>query len=644
MPVTISVSQVRQALFLGDPGADARGDGSPSTSLLGQWFHEGLSFLVDGEAGASPLAQLGELDADLDLWKQTLAERAYAQFVGPRLTAEQAALRSVGPQVMAFWQGMQAASHWLAELSWALRSQRPSQRKSTAPPWRSFAEFLSTEEPLRCDLREPGWTDAVRLTGIADAVVRLAPADVWCVIEFKLGRTSPAADLGQACLYHLMLSRMPETRGGDGSSTPSSSDAGALALVSFRPDRHERIFKAEELQGARARLIDLIGKLAGVAGSPANEPSAPKSEPKPAPKTAGTTGPSEAHLELGRSLVARLADYGVHVTLDHPIVAGPRFVRFPVELGPRTTVKSVARFAAELQVRLRLDAEPFIDRADGRLVIDVQRPDPQTIFFSEVRSKLPPPDPATGGSSVPVGVDLHQRLVCADLAKPEHAHLLVAGTTGSGKSEWLRLAVAGLIATNTPATLRFLVIDPKRNAFHALRASPFLWRPLVFPDEQSVVEILMELAEEMDRRYRIADGADSFIQLAGKSDKPLPRIVCLCDEYRDLISRDRKERKLIEQQICRLGAKARAAGIHLILATQEPSRDTIAGPLDSNMPARVGLKMGKHLESRMLLNQAGAERLLGHGDLLFKDIGQPRRLQAPFVPPEERDLLFGAIS
>jgi S-DNA-T family DNA segregation ATPase FtsK/SpoIIIE len=190
-------------------------------------------------------------------------------------------------------------------------------------------------------------------------------------------------------------------------------------------------------------------------------------------------------------------------------------------------------------------------------------------------------------------------------------------------------------------TLRLLIIDPKRNAFHTLRNSPFLWRPIVFPDEHSAVDILTELAEEMDRRYRIAQGADSFAQMVTQSNAPLPRIVCVCDEYRDLISRNREQRKGIEGQICRLGAKARAAGIHLILATQEPSRDTITGPLDSNIPARVGLKMGKSLESKMLLNQSGAEKLLGNGDLLFRDIGQPRRLQAPLLTPGNLAEIFG---
>jgi DNA segregation ATPase FtsK/SpoIIIE, S-DNA-T family len=116
--------------------------------------------------------------------------------------------------------------------------------------------------------------------------------------------------------------------------------------------------------------------------------------------------------------------------------------------------------------------------------------------------------------------------------------------------------------------------------------------------------------------------------------------VCVCDEYADLLTRGRDERKLLEEQIGRLGAKARAAGIHLVLATQQPSRDVVKGTLDANIPARVGLKTQSAIESRMLLGESGTEHLLGNGDLLFKDIGEPRRLQSVYLPPEEREAIF----
>jgi DNA segregation ATPase FtsK/SpoIIIE-like protein len=123
-------------------------------------------------------------------------------------------------------------------------------------------------------------------------------------------------------------------------------------------------------------------------------------------------------------------------------------------------------------------------------------------------------------------------------------------------------------------------------------------------------------------------------QFLGTTRHVLPRIVCVCDEYYALIAGDSKKRKEIELQVSLLGAKARAAGIHLILATQQPSREVVKGVLDSNIPARVGLMMVKKEESKMLLSQAGAENLLGKGDLLFRDVGDPIRLQAFSHPLE----------
>jgi len=223
----------------------------------------------------------------------------------------------------------------------------------------------------------------------------------------------------------------------------------------------------------------------------------------------------------------------------------------------------------------------------------------------------------------------------ADLSNPLNAHLLVAGTTGSGKTEWLRTAIHGLIYSNTPDTLRLVLIDPKRTAFNEFKDSPFLLAPasLVFHDMEPVLDILKGLVREMDRRYGLFQEAavDDLREYVRSKGQALPRILCVCDEYYALIAGDPKRRKEIEFQISLLGAKARAAGIHLILATQQPSREVIKGVLDSNIPARVALMMVKWEESKMLLGQAGAENLLGKGDLLFRDVGEPVRLQAPLL-------------
>ncbi len=651
MPVTLTVSQVRDALYRAE--RDSNADAKPtSTAVLGQWFHDGLTWLISNRGSDGPLALLADVDADLEVWKATLVQAAYDQFAGPRLTRGQAGLHESPEQVMHYWLAMRAACHWLAELCWSVRQQRPSRRSKRIAPWQSLSDLIQANEPLRCELREPEWTDSVNLVGVADAVIRSAGSGAWCVVEFKTGQSSPAADLGQTCLYHMILSSLAQQ------DQSIATDLGTLALVRFTPDRQERLFSGRELIEAREQLLNLIGQLAGVCGPGAairssatgKQSAEDRSEARETASTCAVPRTPRAglvaedrYLELGKQIVRTFAEYNVEITLDHPIVPGPAFLRFPITLGRGTKVDSVEKRTAELQVRLGLQAEPFISRDHGRLVVDVQRPDRQTIFFDEIRDQLPAPNTLFGNAVVPVGVDLEGELVCADLSRTEHAHLLVAGTTGSGKSEWLRLAIAGLISTNTPETLRLLIIDPKRNAFHALRESPYLWKPLVFPDEHNTAEILEQLCTMMDERYRQLDGADNVAALAARSQQPLPRIVCVCDEYRDLISRGPKERKQIEALICRLGAKARAAGIHLILATQEASRETVKGALDSNLPARVGLKMGRHLESNMLLGQAGAEKLLGHGDLLFKDIGAPRRLQAPLLTEANREAIFSRM-
>jgi DNA segregation ATPase FtsK/SpoIIIE-like protein len=249
-----------------------------------------------------------------------------------------------------------------------------------------------------------------------------------------------------------------------------------------------------------------------------------------------------------------------------------------------------------------------------------------------------------GSSNVPLGVDLDGKLQFVDLASPNSPHLLVAGTSGSGKSEWLRMAIAGLILANTPETLRLILIDPKRTAFTELKKSAYLFGngSLVYPPEDRAMDTLELLIEEMEERYRrfsraaVSDLAEHF----AKTGEVLPRIVCVCDEYADLIA-VRAAKKEVEGAINRLGAKARAAGIHLIIATQYPDRNTVGGALKTNLGGRVCLRTTSHIQSNMIINRSGAERLLGKGDLFFLTIGEPVRLQAPYLSPEERVRIFG---
>jgi DNA segregation ATPase FtsK/SpoIIIE, S-DNA-T family len=291
---------------------------------------------------------------------------------------------------------------------------------------------------------------------------------------------------------------------------------------------------------------------------------------------------------------------------------------------------------------LGLKSEPMIHNSDGRLVIDIARPDPQVVTFGSILDQLPKPD-GRGCSRTPLGVDLNGRLQFVDLASSNNPHLLVAGTSGSGKSEWLRSAIAGLMFSNTAETLRLVLIDPKRTAFAELKGSPYLHGPngLVYPPEHSAIEVLDSLIEEMERRYQLFEQnvVVDLPEYQTKTGKVIPRIVCVCDEYADLLV-DRAATKNVAAAIGRLGAKARAAGIHLIIATQYPDRKTVEGALKMNLGGRVCLRVSNHHQSNMIINRSGAERLLGNGDLFFLSIGDPVRLQAPFLRAEERARFF----
>lgn len=630
MPIVLQVSEVRSRIWQATGGA--RGDGEPSTPLLGRLFHEVFADLVGADARKNYLAALEEAEPDLESWKRDLKEHTYQALVGPRLRRNQALLQPMSEKVLLFWDAVQEMCDWLAGLLWQFRGHH----SRLLPP----GEIIATEREIECELRDESWREPVVLTGVADAIVRIPGKEQWCVIELKTGRTAPVADLAQACLYHLMIGMT-----GDG-------EAGSMALVSFEPRRCERLFSAKELSNAQIGLKQFIGQMAGVTSPPAGDPSPPAvvadsngdSRVQPGrPLTFGA--PTPEHVELGRKLLRAVKEFGADVSLAGDPVLSPTFVRYPIALGTGVRFPALQKAAADSQFRLQLEAPPVAGHEKGRVVIDLQRPDRQYVLFSQIREQLPKGDRLAGSSIAPLGVDIQGRLQTVDFAKSESAHLLAAGTPGSGKSEWLRAAVAGLLVCNTPETLKLLPIDPKRNAFQMLRGSRYLLTgEIVYPDECPIEEALDVLIVEMEKRYAMMGriNSDSLADYVRHTGRSLPRIFCVCDEYADLILRDRKQRARIEDRIIRLGNKARAAGIHLILATQQPSREVIKGALDSTISARVGLKMSKSIESRMLLNTDGAENLLGRGDLLYKCIGDPIRLQSVWLPPGEMEEIFGA--
>lgn len=645
MTVQLSVSDIRTALARA-AGANPGGSGEPSTMLLGRVFHEVFADLVSADPGRSGLRILAEGGSELEVCEEQLLDHTWHRLLAPRLLRNAAVLQGSSLAVMMLWKATQSLTKWLAGVVAELIEHRPAMRGA----WEELAKALQAEVPLRCDLLEPGWTEPVQLYGFADSVLRAPGHENFCAVELKLGRANPAVDLGQAALYHLILTRS--------ASAPPRS---ALALMRFAPDLEEHVIEAQALAPAIQRLLELIGRIAGVKGY---EPSRTEAsaldaegrtlpvQPTPAPARVVTVPKPDAALppsyaELGRRLVRAYREHGIGVEVRGEPAVGARFLRFDVRLTPGMRVDGLRRRTREVQHRLELKTEPLIVAEAGRLYIDLERPDPSTILFSDVAAELPPVDPLYGSAKVLIGADAARKLRFADLASSGRSHVLAAGTTGSGKSEWLRMMLASLIASNTPETLRIVTFDPKLAAFADLEKSPFLWKKGAYwipGEDRPASELFQDLIEEMERRYQLTrqSGGDDLRSHIEKTGKPLSRIVCVCDEYYSLISQNKQEKTQIEEAVSLLGAKARAAGIHLVLATQQPSRQIISGVIQSNLPCRVALALGSTIESNMILGTSGAERLTGSGDLLYKDFGDPVRLQAPYLTEDERKRLFTA--
>ena len=615
----VTVSQVRQSLYWagGGPGA-AGGPGEATLPLLGRLFHGIYAGLTGPDSTRNLVRPLEEADANLEGWKKRLRDHAYAWHVGPALAAHRSELGAHTREVLAFWEAVRALADWLAEILWA---QEPTARRLEEL---RATLFEASERDVAQDILDPSWAEPVRIEGRLDALLRQTATGIRCVVELKTGRGAPEADLCQAALYRLLL----EQEGREG----------PLAVVAFEPSRREHRFEPAQLREAERTLRDLIGRLAEVPRR--GRPEARRGDAAPTPASAFGSA-TEAHLALGRKLISVLGELDIDLALDGAPVVGPSFLRFFAKPGARLRARQLHSISEDVWVRIPVDRPPFISIEAGRVVLDVQRPDRQDVSWA--RHVLPDlPAPGRGGSSrFPVGVAVDGSLLWADFAEPAACHLLVAGTTGSGKSEWLRAMLASVLSANTRETLRLLLIDPKRVAFKVFEGAPCLWRDVVYPDEQDMVAVLDDLIAEMARRYEA--GISDLRTHNSSAAVPVPRIVCVCDEFADLLDGvDRKERRELELRIRRLGAKARAAGIHLVFATQRPSADVVNGTIRANLVARVALRVDSPLNSRLILERPGADALLGRGDLLFRSIGDPVRVQSPYVTEDELRALTGS--
>jgi len=254
-----------------------------------------------------------------------------------------------------------------------------------------------------------------------------------------------------------------------------------------------------------------------------------------------------------------------------------------------------------------------------------------------------------GGKEIPVGKEIHEgktlelpiilgkgitgNTVVADLARLPH--LLIAGATGSGKSVGVNTIIMSLMYALTPSELQFVMIDPKVVELKAYAGIPYLLEPVV-TEQAGAVQVLKKLVAIMHTRYSLLEavGARNLKAYNAQATKRLPYIVCVIDEFADLITQNRKE---VEASLATLSAMARATGIHLILATQRPSVDVITGVIKNNFPSRIAFRVPSHIDSRVVLDESGAETLLGKGDMLYREpsFTHAERIQGCWVADTE---------
>ena len=334
---------------------------------------------------------------------------------------------------------------------------------------------------------------------------------------------------------------------------------------------------------------------------------------------------------LGEKIVDTLEQFSIESHLAE-ILVGPTVIQFRIQLAPGIKVSKVAALSNDIALAMAVPSLRIEAPIPGKPYVGIEIPNPKrrgiplrTVIEDDAfkKSKLSLPLPfgvAVNGDPMVVGLE-------------ELPHLLVAGTTGSGKSVFVNSCIVGLCSKRSPEELRMILVDPKRVEMAVYDQLPHLLTPPV-TDPKKAVQALAWLIREMENRYTTF-AKIRVRNLEGYNEKVLPKdrlphIVIVVDELADLMMTAAKE---VEEYICRLAQMARATGIHLMLATQRPSVNIITGLIKANIPARVAFTLPSNADSRTIIDCAGAEKLLGKGDMLFSSTKHPKpiRIQSPWI-------------
>jgi S-DNA-T family DNA segregation ATPase FtsK/SpoIIIE len=359
-------------------------------------------------------------------------------------------------------------------------------------------------------------------------------------------------------------------------------------------------------------------------------------------KSRTTRGGGEDHKAIARKLVDALANFGVEARCIG-MVAGPRVTRYELQLAPGIKVSRVSQLRDDLAYALATTEIRILAPIPGKQAVGVEVPNSShnTVTLGDIFG-----EPPSGSSPLTawLGKDISGAGVACDLARMPH--LLIAGTTGSGKSGCINALLCSILLRATPDEVRMILVDPKRVELNHYESIPHLLTPVV-TNMKNAALVLQNIVREMESRYELM-GASKTRNLAEWNRKRLalgqdrvPHILVVIDELADLMMVSPAE---VEDTIIRLAQKSRAVGIHLVLATQSPRVDVITGMIKANVPSRIAFAVSSQTDSRVILDVNGAEALLGAGDMLYKPLGTSKlqRVQGAYISEEETRLIVDA--
>jgi hypothetical protein len=529
-----------------------------------------LAALAPGEHALWPLLleALASVEEEAASSAEELRVKLFEKGLSPLLESRQASLHTHAGGVLEIWNAAAELCAW--------RMRLPKGSKQLA------------RQVLSCEWSDDRWPKPILVHSTGDRIWRTPQGDVHVLVAHPAG----AEDESVAALFGSLL-----------------DVTGSVSIVRFFPKMEERTIERLEWHRALAGVENLAAELAGVFRI---ETARPALDPEP---------------DRARDVERVLRDNGVTCRVGEPERAAS-YLRYPLVPPPDAAVDLVVSAGGELHVRLNTKQPPYVHLERKSLAVDLAREVPRCIGLGAVESQLTAAG-AEGSSLLPVGVDAAGKLHFADLKVL--AHFLIGGAAGSGRSEWMRSAIAGLMVQNTPETLRVAVIDPQRGAFDDLAGSAFAHDLELEPEASAGdrLEALLELSEDRIRLLRSRGNTQGF-----------PRLVAICDEWAE-IAQNRGERRELESVLAHLASHAGVTGIHLLIATEQATREVLTPALRGSLAGRIALPVARLQESRLILDHIGAEHLSGPGDLLYRGLYGPVRLQGILLSREERQRIFG---